>query len=104
MIATDPPCWTVSDADWLSKDDEALEHLLVERWLYRGGLLAVMLISAISLSYLGLRGINTAADTLTVGVVAALGVAAGALGFVMRLTDRRIHQELRRRKRERPGP
>ncbi len=91
----------MKDSDWLGKDDEALERLLVERWLYRGGLLAIMLTSAITLTYLGLRGIDTLTDRLTVGAVVALGLVAGAVGFVMRLVDRRIHQEMRRRRRER---
>lgn len=91
----------MKDTDWLSKDDDALERLLVERWLYRGGLLAIMLLSAIALTYLGLRGIDTLTDRLTVGVVIALGLVAGAVGVVMRLVDRRIHQELRRRRRGR---
>lgn len=91
----------MKDTDWLSKDDDALERLLVERWLYRGGLLAIMLSSAIALTYLGLRGIDTLTDRLTVGAVIALGLVAGAVGVVMRLVDRRIHQELRRRRRGR---
>lgn len=91
----------MKDTDWLSKDDDTLERLLVERWLYRGGLLAIMLLSAIALTYLGLRGIDTLTDRLTVSAAIALGLGAGAVGVVMRLVDRRIHQELRRRQRGR---
>ncbi len=85
--------------DWQDKDDEALERLLVERWLYRGALLAVMSLSAIVCTYLGIQGVITLADSLAVGAVAALGVAAGVVAFVMRLADLRIHKELRRRRR-----
>ncbi len=92
----------MKDSDWLGKGDEELERLLVGRWLYRGGMLAVMLVSAIVLTYLGIRGVETLRDRLTVGAVLLLGLAAGAVGFVMRLVDRRIHIELRRRKREPP--
>ena len=35
------------DADWQNLDDEALERLLVERWVYRGILLGVIFLAAI---------------------------------------------------------
>lgn len=90
----------MKDSEWLAKDDEALEHLLVERWLYRGAMLAVMLISAIISTYLGVQGVATWTDTLTVGALLALAVAAAVVAFVMRLADLRIYKELRRRRRE----
>lgn len=83
--------------EWLKKDTETLERLLVERWLYRGGMLAVMLLSAILTTYLGIRGVATFADTVAVGAFLALAVAAAVVAFVMRLGDIRIHKELRRR-------
>jgi hypothetical protein len=86
------------DEEWLERDDEALERLLVERWLYRGGMLAVMLLSAILTTYLGIRGVATLADTVAVGAFLALGVAAAVVAFIMRLGDIRIHRELRRRR------
>jgi hypothetical protein len=95
------PSPIMRDEDWLGKDSAALEQLLVERWLYRGGMLGVMFLSAILTTYLGIRGISTLADTLAVGACLALAVAAAAVAFVMRLRDMRIHRELRRRK-ERP--
>lgn len=85
--------------EWLDKDDETLEHLLVERWLYRGAMLAIMFISAVISTYLGVRGVATFADMLTVGVLLALAVAAAVVAFVMRLGDIRILKELRRRRR-----
>ncbi len=85
--------------DWRDKDGEALERLLVERWLYRGALLAVMSLSAIVCTYLGIQGVITLADSLAVAAVVALGVAAAVVAFVMRLADLRIHRELRRRRR-----
>ncbi len=93
--------------DWRDKDDAALERLLVERWLYRGALLAVIGLSAIVCTYLGVQGVTTRADSLAVGAVVALGLAAAVVAFVMRLADLRIHQELRRRRRgsgETSGP
>ncbi|MDO8479599.1 MAG: hypothetical protein Q7W02_26070 [Candidatus Rokubacteria bacterium] len=89
------------DSEWLDKDDTALEELLVERWLHRGGMLAIMLLSAVATTYLGIRGVATTADMLTIGALLGLAAAAAVVAFVMRLTDRRIHLELRRRKRER---
>ena len=88
------------DSEWLDKDDTALEELLVERWLFRGGMLAIMLLSAAVTTYLGLRGVATFIDAVTIGALLGLAAAAAAVAFVMRLTDRRIHLELRRRKRE----
>lgn len=85
--------------EWLDKDDENLEHLLVERWLYRGAMLAIMFISAVIITYVGVRGVATFADMLTVGVLLALAVAAAVVAFVMRLGDIRILKELRRRRR-----
>lgn len=89
----------MKDSDWLGKDDETLERLLVERWLYRGGMLAVMLLSAITTSYLGLRGVTSLADRVAVGALVVLAVAAGVVAFVMRLGDIKIHKELQRRRR-----
>src|SRR3972149_5169790 len=93
------------DSEWLDKDDAALEQLLVERWLYRGGMLAVILLSAVLTTYLGIRGVSTLADTLTLGALLGLALAAAVVAFVMRLVDLRIHRELRRRGRDprRPG-
>ena len=82
----------------MDKDNEALERLLVERWLYRGGMLAVMLVSAVLTTYLGIRGVTTVADTVAVGAFLALAAAAAVVAFIMRLGDIRIHRELRRRR------
>ena len=88
----------MGDDGWRALDDEALERLLVERWLLRGATLAIILVGAIGATYLGLRGVATAMDHVTVGVFLLLAVAAGAVGFTMRQEDLRIHRELRRRR------
>jgi hypothetical protein len=88
----------MKDGDWLDKDDETLERLLIERWLYRGSMLAVMLLSAIISTYLGIQGVTTLADMITIGALLALAVTAAVAAFVMRLADLRIHRELRRRR------
>jgi hypothetical protein len=85
-------------ADWEKLDDEALERLLVERWLYRGILLAVILLAAIITSYLGIRGLADRATHITVGALLALALAAAAVAFTMRQGDLKIHRELRRRR------
>lgn len=83
----------------MALNDEALERLLVERWLYRGLMLAVMLASAVGTTYLGIRGVNTFMDLMSVSALLALGVCAGGVAFVMRLADVRMHRELQRRRR-----
>jgi len=93
----------LKDKEWAALDDESLERLLVERWLYRGLLLAVMLAAAIVTTYLAVRGVTTLTDQLTVGVLLVLAVSAGAVAFVMRLADIRLHRELRRRRSVPPG-
>lgn len=86
------------DDTWRTLDDEALERLLVERWLLRGATLAVILIAAIVATYLGTRGVETVMDQLTVGVFLVLALAGGVVGFTMRQEDLRIRRELRRRR------
>jgi hypothetical protein len=88
---------------WRTLDDAALERLLIERWLLRGATLAVILIAAIGATYLGLRGVETIVDHVTVGLLLALAIAAGVVGFTMRQEDLRIQHELRRR-RSPPSP
>ena len=88
----------MKDKEWATLDDESLERLLVERWLYRGLMLAIMLAAAIVTTYLGMRGIATLLDQLTVAALLALALAAGAVAFTMRLADLRMHRELRRRR------
>ena len=88
----------MKDPKWLEQNDEALEHLLVQRWLYRGALLAIMLACAIISVYLGIQGITTVADSVSVTALLVLAVAAGVVAFVMRLADLKIHRELRRRR------
>lgn len=92
------------DEEWRALDDEALERLLIERWLYRGLMLAVILLAAIAATYLASRGIDGVADHVTVGALVALSLAAGAVGLTMRQQDLRGHRELRRRRLERRGP
>jgi hypothetical protein len=88
----------VRDEDWRRLDDDALERLLIERWLYRGLMLAVIFGAAITATYLGVRGISGLADQVTVGLVLAVALAAAAVAFIMRQQDLRIHRELRRRR------
>ena len=90
--------FAMREEEWLQKDSEALERLLVERWLYRGGMLAVMLVAAVLTTYLGIRGLTTIVDMIAAGAFMALAVAAGIVGFVLRLGDIRIHKELRQRR------
>lgn len=87
------------DEEWTGLDDEALERLLVERWLYRGLMLGVIFVAAVAATWIGTRGALRFIDQLTVGVLLALALAAGAMAFSLRVQDLRIHRELRRRRR-----
>jgi len=91
-----------ADPGWRALDDEALEQLLIERWLYRGLMLAVMLGAAVMTTYLGIRGVPTATEWVVIATLLALALMAGVVAFTMRLADLGIHQELRRRRRGEP--
>ncbi len=87
---------------WQDLDDEALESFLVERWLYRGMTLGVILFAAVAATYLGIRGVATLMDRVTVGLLISVALAAAAVAFAMRQEDLGIHRELRRRRMTRP--
>ena len=93
----------MGDKEWRRLDDEALEHLLVERWLYRGLMLGVILLAAIIVSYLGARGLHSATDQAILIVAVGVALAAAAVAFVLRQHDLEIHRELRERRRARRG-
>jgi hypothetical protein len=88
----------VRDEEWKALGDEALERLLIERWLYRGMMLGIMFLAAIIASYLGIRGIGGLMEQVTLGVLMALALAAAVVAWTMRQHDLRIHRELRRRR------
>ena len=88
----------MSDEEWQTLGDEALERLLIERWLYRGLMLGVIFLAAIIATYLGIRGIVGLVDQVTLGVLLALALSAAAVAWTMRLKDLKIHRELRRRR------
>jgi hypothetical protein len=89
--------------EWRRLDDEALEELLVERWLHRGLLLGIILLAAAVTTLLGARGLAGWREEVLVGILVALGLVLGAIVFAMRQRDLAIHRELRRRRRARPG-
>lgn len=86
------------EEEWRALDEERLERLLVERWLYRGAMLAVIFTAAVIVTWLGTRGLHGLVDQITVGVLLTLALAAGAVAFAMRQQDLRIIRELRLRK------
>lgn len=88
----------MTQGDWRGLDDEALESRLVERWLYRGLLLALILVAAITVTYLGTRETRGVAEWVAIGVLIALSLAIGGASFSMRQQDLQIHTELRRRR------
>jgi len=88
----------VRDAKWSELDDDALEKLLIERWLFRGVLVVLMLAGAVLTTYIGSAGLSTFVDLLAVSGLVCLTLGAGGVAFAMRGTDLRIHGELRRRR------
>lgn len=86
------------DEEWQALDEPRLERLLVERWLYRGALLAAIFTAAIVVTWLGTRGVRGLMEQLTVGVLLALALSAGGVAFTMRQQDLRMLKELRRRR------
>ena len=88
----------MDDAKWLSLNDDALEKLLIERWVFRGVLLVLMLAAAILTTYLGMEGLQTIVERASVALLVCVTIGAGAAAFTMRNTDIRMHRELRRRR------
>jgi hypothetical protein len=82
---------------WRALDDDALERLLVERWLYRGLLLAVIFVTALAVTWLGAGGAPRLVDRVTICTLLALAAAVAVVAFLMRQEDLRIIHELRRR-------
>jgi hypothetical protein len=85
--------------DWQRLDDDRLERILIERWLYRGLMLGVIFLSAFAVTWLASQGLAETREQVTVGVLVALALAAAAVILVMRQQDLRIHRELRQRRR-----
>ncbi len=85
------------DGKWRELDEEGIERLLVERWLLRGMVLGVVLVAAVAVTYLGIRGVTGGAERLIVAALLALGLAAACVAFAMRQHDLRLYRELRRR-------
>lgn len=86
-------------SEWTKLDDASLEKLLVERWVLRGLVLVAIFAAAVAVTYVGVQGMPTLADRLTVGALTAVALIGGAVVFAMRATDLRMHRELRRRRR-----
>lgn len=89
--------------DWDNLSEDDLEKLLVERWLYRGGLLAAALALAVLFTMISVNGLATLVEQILAGVLAVMTAAAAGVFVYLRLHDRRIFlilQERRRRERE----
>lgn len=89
--------------EWAGLGDEALQHLLVHRWIQRGSLLCLVFLAAIVATLLGARGAGGLGERLAAGGLLALSLAAAVAVFLMRQRDLEIHRELRRRRSARPG-
>lgn len=89
---------------WQTLDDEALERLLVERWLRRGLVLGVVLAAAVALTWLGARGLTGVMEHVAAGLLGALALGAAVAALRMRQRDLQIQRELRRRRARPAGP
>lgn len=92
----------MAEQRWKDLTEAELEHLLVERWLYRGGILALILTFAILITVLVSRGLESLADQILVGVLVFFTLLSAGVFVYLREQDRRIYRmvrDLRRRKR-----
>jgi hypothetical protein len=87
--------------EWEHLDEDGLERLVMERWLFRGGMIFAMFVLALLITFVVSRGLATFADQVLVGVMAVLVVASGITLATMRAEETRIHRELHRRRAKR---
>ncbi len=87
---------------WEELSADQLERLLVERWLYRGGVLAAALTLAVLFTMVSVNGLGTLIEQLLGGALAVLTVAAAGVFVYLRLHDRRIFLLLQDRRRQNP--
>ncbi|MBI2941251.1 MAG: hypothetical protein HYY04_12520 [Chloroflexi bacterium] len=79
--------------------DEQLQRLLIDRWLYRGALLALLVVLAILVTTLSAGGLDSVPRQIVVGVLIVAGGAATIVFVAMRHQDRKLYRLLRDRRR-----
>lgn len=84
---------------WEELSEDELEKLLVERWLYRGGVLVAGLVLAVLFTMVSTNGLGTLIEQVLAGVLAVLTVAAAGVFVYLRVHDRRIFVVLQQRRR-----
>lgn len=87
---------------WDELPQPELEKLLVERWLYRGGLMAALVVLAIAGTLVASGGAEDLPSQILIVAVATLIVAAAAVFIAMRRRDHQMLRELRRRRGKTP--
>ncbi len=83
------------------RSESEIEQLLVTRWVYRGGIIALLAVFAALLTILGGRGLTTLPEQIAAGLLVVCGVAAAVVFVVMRRQDHAMLRALRGR---RKGP
>ena len=84
---------------WDKLPQPELEKLLVERWLYRGGLMAALVVLAVAGTLVASGGVQELPSQILIAAVAALIIAGAAVFIAMRRRDHQMLRELRRRRR-----
>lgn len=83
------------------RSDQEIEQLLIDRWLYRGGILVLLAIFAILLTVLSGNGLTSLSDRIVAGALVVCGIVATGVFVVMRHQDRALYRTLRDRRRHR---
>ena len=85
---------------WEDFTEDELERLLVERWLYRGGVLAMGVVMVVLFTVVSTSGLETPFEQAMSAVLAVFALLAGGVFVYLRGQDRRIHLLLRDRRRK----
>ena len=89
----------MAEKRWEELSEDELERLLVERWLYRGGVLAMALVLVVLFTVVSTGGLETLVEQVISGVLALFALLAAGVFVYLRQQDRKIHHMLRERRR-----
>ena len=82
--------------------DEEIHRFLADRWIYRGGVLALLVVFGVLLTMLAARGVHTLPDQVVAAALILCSLLAAGAFVVLRQQDRGIYRRLReKRRRER---
>lgn len=92
----------MAERPWEQLTDDELERLLVERWLYRGGVLAAAAVLAVLFTMIATRGLESFAEQAMTALLAFMMLAAVGVFVYLRQQDRKIFLALRERRHKKP--